>query len=362
MLGLSTHFPKFYILREDLYDINNKYFVININNSALQLGEIMRWETDNCNNYDVKNAIDDFIFLCFMAGNDFLPHIPSIEILESGLEIILSIYRTIGSSHGHIIKNTKDNAMFNKNVLKVFFEMISQYEQPTLEKKLKNKGIYFKDDILEKCTTFDKEITLDIEKYRKEYSEYCFGKGEKQLKKICHDYLDGLQWVITYYKKGCNNWKYYYPYDYSPSASILAKYIDTFNNLNMNEKNVPFSLFQQLISILPPKSSKLLPNPLNKLLTDEDSLLKEYCPDKFEIDLAGKKREYQGIVKLPMIQPELIIKSYISSINLVDEKELRRNAIGKSFIYTYSQTTSILFNSFYGKILNCKVKTNIIYI
>lgn len=361
MLALGLHQPNFYILREDMFDPTNKYFVVNIENSSLQLGEIMRWESTK-HTYDNNNAIDDFVFLCFMAGNDFLPHIPSIEILESGIEIILAIYRDIGSEYGHLVNYTKDNIVFNKNVLKIFFQVISQYEKPVLEKKIKNKKIYFQDEILEKCASFDKhDICLDIDKYRKEYSEYCFGKGDRQLKKICHDYLEGLQWVISYYKKGCPNWHYYYPYNYSPSANILSKHITSFN-LPIYKKSEPFTLYQQLISVLPPKSCNLLPYPLNHLLTNDDSPLKDYCPEKFEIDLSGKKREYQGIVKLPMLNPKLILKTYIDNIKFIDEKELKRNIIGKTYKYNYCSSTSTPYNCFYGKIINCKAKIRSIFI
>src|ERR1700733_12972043 len=59
--------------------------------------------------FSLEQAIDDWVLLIFFVGNDFLPHLPSLEIREGAIDTLLKIWKQelarMGgylTNHGHL--------------------------------------------------------------------------------------------------------------------------------------------------------------------------------------------------------------------------------------------------------------------
>jgi 5'-3' exoribonuclease 2 len=53
----------------------------------------------------LERLIDDIVFLCFFVGNDFLPHLPSLDIRDGALDFLFNVYKRLLPSLGDYITN-----------------------------------------------------------------------------------------------------------------------------------------------------------------------------------------------------------------------------------------------------------------
>ncbi|KAJ7688447.1 XRN 5'-3' exonuclease N-terminus-domain-containing protein [Mycena rosella] len=142
MLGIATHEPQFWVLREDVFadanstacrkcgqeghyaaqctttevievkkepDAQKPFIFLDI---AI-LREYLEVELDVTQipfPFNFEQALDDWVLLIFFVGNDFLPHLPSLEIREGAIDTLLRIWKQelprMGgylTNHGHIV-------------------------------------------------------------------------------------------------------------------------------------------------------------------------------------------------------------------------------------------------------------------
>lgn len=353
MLSLGTMIPNFYLLRENMHN-PSEYFVVNVGETREKLIEKMMWER-NLENFDERSCIYDFIFLCFASGNDFLPHIPSIEIIEGGLETMIMAYREVGSEHGHITESRGGPLYLRPKALKSFLEYIAEKEEEIMKHKLERKDSFFPDQLLMDCSILDasKGFQLNFNEYLEKWTAEKFGEDTR---KVSHDYFEGLHWVLNYYIQGVPTWTWLFPYHYAPFARTLLKHLSSYRFVPFR-KSEPNPPFLQLLTVLPPKSSGLLPAPLNTILTDKELSISKYYPEKIEIDITGRMKEWEGIALAPFVDLEELRRLYYSRIRSVEFQEIRRNMKGRNITYVQGKTET-LYQSFYGNItVKCMIGT-----
>jgi 5'-3' exoribonuclease 1 len=306
MLTLGTKFPNFYLLRDEMMSAHYEFNFINIGAIREELADYMTYSGSV---FDRSKAIDDFIMMCFLVGNDFLPHIPSIEIVQGSIDIMMDVYKEVCSIHGHISTHT--------NSLKAFFTRLGSYEKKSIDMKIKNKHQYFEMPLIESC--YNNLHGVDLDEYKELY--YSTNLMGVDVGKACNDYIDGIYWVLSYYLNGVSDWKWFYPYHYAPFSSDIAKYMT--DVVPSRPTNKPTTPFVQLLSVLPPSSSSLLPERLAELFFTSE--LKELCPLDFKIDKSGCKKEWEAVTILPVIDHALIKKLCKEKLVHLTEDELKRN-------------------------------------
>ncbi|KAI2623391.1 exoribonuclease 1 [Hypoxylon sp. NC1633] len=183
---------------------------------------------------------------------------------------------------------------------------------------------------------------------------------ETELTRLCENYVEGLQWVLYYYYKGVASWPWFYHYHYSPMTSDVMKGI----NANLNFKlGQPFRPFEQLMGVLPDRSKKIVPAVYHELMTDPKSPIIDFYPRDFELDMNGKKMEWEAVVKIPFINEGRLLSAMAPKNDLLTPEEKARNDFGVSLKFTYDPDVNFIYPSsmvgIFPDIPHCRCVENI---
>jgi 5'-3' exonuclease len=309
----------------------------------------------------INDIINDFIFICYFIGNDFLPHIPSINIKNKGLEILINNYikclnmlnvddeeininidnpNYYTEDVHHLLEHTKINNIF----LCYFLENVALGEEEYF-RKLKNKNRRFMTMPTDKYElavfkldnlmfNIDDPVKLgkdNSELWKSRYYNHYFDEDKDS---ICIKYLEGLSWITHYYIDECKSWRWYYPYNNAPMISDLASFfkknINYYDTLKFKLEE-PVKPFVQLLTVLHPSCNHLLPHNLKNLMTDSKSPLIDLYPIKFEEDMLYKEMLWKCNPVLPHLDIDRIEQVY-NDLNIkFNNQDIKRNNIIKPF-------------------------------
>ncbi|KAL7936678.1 exonuclease N-terminus domain-containing protein [Trichoderma chlorosporum] len=178
--------------------------------------------------------------------------------------------------------------------------------------------------------------------YLQKFEEWPQDKYEEEQKKLCENYIQGLQWVLYYYYKGIASWPWFYAYHYAPLTSDVTKGLGA--DLNF-KKGQPFKPYEQLMGVLPDRSKKIVPTVYHDLMTNPNSPIVDFYPRDFELDMNGKKMEWEAVVKIPFIDETRLLSAMGPKNELLGDDEKARNGFGVAIKFTYSPEVNFVYPS-----------------
>ncbi|RAL66535.1 hypothetical protein DID88_006225 [Monilinia fructigena] len=191
----------------------------------------------------------------------------------------------------------------------------------------------------------DRKYEEKFQEWKDKYYEGKFEwdrKNETELTKLCENYVQGLQWVLYYYYRGVVSWPWYYQYHYSPMISDVIKGLKADINFKLGQ---PFHPFEQLMGVLPDRSKKIVPTVYHDLMTNPASPIIDFYPRDFELDMNGKKMEWEAVVKIPFIDEKRLLDAMATKNNLLSDAEKARNEFGVSLKFTYDPDVDFIYPS-----------------
>lgn len=233
------------------------------------------------------------------------------------------------------------------------FRVIKRYDNATIENVTADDA---KESMEKK---YQEKFVAWKDKHYREKLEWGLD-NEEEMRKLTENYVQGLQWVLFYYYRGVASWPWYFQYHYSPMISDVRKGLGANMDFKLGQ---PFHPFQQLMGVLPDRSKSIVPEAYHDLMTNKDSPIYDFYPRDFQLDMNGKKMEWEAVVKIPFIDESRLLPAMATKDHLLTEDERNRNEFGVSLKFTYSSDVSYTYPSSlpgtFNDIPNCHCVENI---
>ncbi|OMO83181.1 putative 5-3 exonuclease protein [Corchorus olitorius] len=314
--------------------------------------------------FDLERIIDDFIFMCFFAGNDFLPHMPTLAIHEGGIDLLMTVYKKNFKNLGGYLVNMEkiqDNkgAYIKLKRVEKFILSVSRYEEDIFKKRsellehrhrrlcrysdAQEKDIIEANESSTSSSPRERVVSLSAEIASKGMfknspaDKSALLRNTKELKEQLKENLRKKSDLFKNgdlgtdkVKLGTPGWKKrYYKLKFSAETSekieTERKEIVCILTVEKYTEGLLWVLLYYFTGVPSWTCAGALPKPYAKLITDEGSKISDFYPVDFEIDTDGKRYAWQGICKLPFIDEERLMAETRRVEDELTKEEAERN-------------------------------------
>jgi 5'-3' exoribonuclease 1 len=287
-----------------------------------------------------NNLIQDYIFMGFLLGNDFLPSLPSVNLSYhkkgmSGLDVLMDTYIEVQMEsetvHNYIAGKMGSDLSISYVAFLLMFEKLDMQEEGYFIEKSKQRKFIRPFQPSEKATG-NKQLTSyeyqmhqhenlnfhipDLFKFGKQYMnkskqayyEYYFDMKITTVEQIVEQYIIGIVWNMHYYLNKCVQYHWFYPYHKAPFVSDIYSWL-LVNNKKFHtilysfppiyDYNKTIYPLEQLFMVLPIQSCYLLPDSIQHVMYSNPSLF----PEIVEQDFQNITKSWQATPIIDVITP-----------------------------------------------------------
>ena len=323
ILSLLSGKKNIYLMRE-MEDNNTTFLNILELRKAIVKELIIVWKLDSNLYEDIFNnntidLIESYCVACSIMGNDFIPHLLTLNLKTSGLDKLINACNYAISNNGMLVSD----GIINYNTLCAIFTELSKNEDVEIFKECENyikKNINGKNILVSDLYALkNKDPLVSIIynnpiKWRAEYYKAIFNTNitldSSIITSAVLSYIEGIYWTYDYYKRRDINHLWFYPYNYPPLIKDISNNCLILNNkiLNKNDKNGYFVNSNiQLLIVLPKESKNLLNDKNKKYMEDISKGLYHMYPEKYKIQTFLKTHLWECTPILPNINLKYIL-------------------------------------------------------
>lgn len=295
---------------------------------------------DMCNS---AAGVTDYVFLMELIGNDFIPQLSYLNDKRFSVPFLIALYqRHVVNKRQAIVRREADGcwkvdwSLMADIIRDVAAQEDARYHVSHERFYGHRGGPVRPDERLDNLPMYDKLpregfIAPRQPGWRRGYYFHLFGFRDHvaQCQCVCRMYTQGLLWMFEYYfnhqnsneASGSDGWCY--PYAYSPTARDLSIFLDDCIDKGTLQDEVFGPALQlkmpthdtqfQLLLVLPPQSSHLLPERLRPIVQDPCMGCMAFYPTTFRIHTYLKRYLWECHPILPKLDIHLLYSWYLAA-------------------------------------------------